>query len=70
MTVYSVVTAHFVSDETKEYKLTVGKKRINKGDGLVQSDDGIISCGDRLHWTVLPKCPDHLTGNSLTGFSL
>jgi hypothetical protein len=39
------VTAHFVSDETKEYKLTVGKKRINKGDGLVHSDDGTISCG-------------------------
>ena len=70
MTEDFTLTAHFVSDDTKEYKLTVGKKRINKGDGLVQSDDGTISCGETMHRSVLSQCPDHSSGNSLTRFSL
>jgi len=32
-------------DRIKGFSLTVGKKRINKGDGLVQSDGETISCG-------------------------
>ena len=40
------VTARFVLNDTKKYELTVRKKLINKGDGLVVSDDGAISCGD------------------------
>jgi hypothetical protein len=57
MTEDATVTAHFVSDETKEFKLTVGKKRINKGDGLVQSDDGTISCGDTCTGLYYPNTP-------------
>jgi membrane-bound inhibitor of C-type lysozyme len=57
MTSYVEVTAHFVSDETKEYKLTIGKKRINKGDGLVQSDDGDISCGTICTGMYYPDAP-------------
>ena len=57
MTSYIEVTAHFVSDETKEYKLSVGKKRINKGDGLIQSDDGTISCGTVCTGLYYPNAP-------------
>jgi hypothetical protein len=57
MSGYNEVFAHFVSDETKEYKLSVGKKRINKGDGLVQSDDGTISCGTVCTGLYYPNAP-------------
>jgi hypothetical protein len=46
MTEDVTVTAHFVSDETKEYKLKVKKAKKNGGDGTVTSNDGIIDCGD------------------------
>lgn len=45
MTSYVEVTAHFVSDETKEYKLKVKRAKKNGGDGTVKSNDGNIECG-------------------------
>ena len=46
MSGYNEVFAHFVSDETKEYKLKVKKAKKNGGDGTVTSNDGNIDCGD------------------------
>jgi probable HAF family extracellular repeat protein len=45
MTEDATVTAHFVSDETKEYKLKVKKAMKNGGDGTVTSNDENIDCG-------------------------
>jgi hypothetical protein len=57
MSGYNEVFAHFVSDETKEYKLTIGKKHTNKGDGLIVSDDGTISCGTVCTGLYYPNAP-------------
>ena len=46
MSGYNEVFAHFVSDETNEYKLKVKKSKKNGGDGTVTSSDGYIDCGD------------------------
>ena len=46
MSGYNEVFAHFVSDETNEYKLKVKKAKKNGGDGIVTSSDGYIECGD------------------------
>jgi hypothetical protein len=46
MSGYNEVFAHFVSDETNEYKLKVKKAKKNGGDGVVTSNDGYIECGD------------------------
>jgi len=67
MTSYVEVTAHFVPDETKKYKLTVGKKRINKGEGLITSDDGAISCGDTCTGLYYPNTPITLRATPATG---
>jgi hypothetical protein len=57
ITDHTRVTAHFVSDETKKYKLSIGKKHVNKGDGLVESDDGTISCGAMCEELYYPNAP-------------
>jgi hypothetical protein len=67
MTGYKEVFAHFVSDETKKYRLTVGKKSINKGNGLVVSDDGTISCGDICMGLYYPNAPITLRVTSSPG---
>lgn len=46
MSGYNEVFAHFVSDETNEYKLKVKKAKKNGGGGTVTSNDGYINCGD------------------------
>jgi uncharacterized repeat protein (TIGR02543 family) len=61
------VTATFTSASTKEYKLTIGKKRINKGDGLVESDDGGISCGTTCSGLYHPNAPITLRATPLPG---
>ena len=38
-------TAVFDPITTKQYKLTLSKKKISGGDGTVASDDGVIQCG-------------------------
>ena len=48
MTDYIGVTAHFTSENTKEYTFKVKKAKKNKGDGTVTSTDGNIDCGDVL----------------------
>ena len=40
------VTAHFTSDDTKEYKLNVRKVHKNRGDGTITSNDRNINCGE------------------------
>lgn len=47
------------SDETEaeDYRLKVKKKSINKGDGLVESDDGIILCGSVCNGLYLQNAP-------------
>lgn len=45
MTGHTKVTAHFVSDDTKEYKLKIKKIKKNSGDGTVTGNDGNIDCG-------------------------
>jgi hypothetical protein len=44
-------------DRISQYRVTVGKKFINKGDGLVQSDDGAISCGETCSGLYYPDAP-------------
>jgi hypothetical protein len=44
-------TAHFVTADTKKYKLKVKKKKKNGGDGSVTSNDGNITCGDTCSYS-------------------
>ena len=53
MTDYIGVTAHFTSENTKEYTLKVKKAKKNKGDGIVTSNDGNINCGECLFLYIL-----------------
>lgn len=38
------VTAHFVPDTTKKYKLKVVRGKLHKGTGNIRSEDGTINC--------------------------
>jgi YVTN family beta-propeller protein len=38
------VTAHFVPDTTKKYKLKVAQGKLRKGTGNIRSEDGTINC--------------------------
>lgn len=46
MSGFNEVFAHFVSDDTNEYKLKVKKSKKNGGDGTITSSDGYLDCGD------------------------
>jgi len=39
------VTAVFVPVKTKEYRLGVMRRKLDKGDGAIMSSDGMITCG-------------------------
>lgn len=41
------LTLFVVSEKTKQLNLSAKKKRVNGGDGVIQSSDGVILCGDR-----------------------
>ena len=40
----TTVTAHFVPDTTKKYKLKVAPKKLHNGIGNIRSEDGTINC--------------------------
>lgn len=42
-------------DRITQFTVTVGKKPVNKGDGVIQSDDGKISCGQTCTGLYYPN---------------
>jgi hypothetical protein len=44
MTVDTTVTAHFVPDTTKQYKLKAIQGKLHHGNGTIRSEDGTINC--------------------------
>jgi hypothetical protein len=73
MSDYIGVTAHFTSENTKEYALKVKKAKKNKGDGTITSTDGNISCGAACSYkyykdTVIILSADANEGSTFIGW--